>query len=276
MGKIVRILSHLEQIRNKRNLSIKIRMQLMASLIHLEFFSFLQPNANKEIITKILNFKVVAFGYSNLCILFREIFIHEEYQYFKSDEQAPIIIDCGANIGIASLYFKWKFPQSQIHAFEPDPTAFTLLEKNIKINKLDNIKIYNKAAMDKAGKIQFFQSKHTKASLMMSTLKERIDESTIDVEGIDFATFINQSNATLLKMDIEGAENSILEKIHSELGFGNVRQIVMEYHHKIENHPSKLSRILFILEQHQFEYNLITRFEIPGGFQDILIYACKN
>ena len=40
-------------------------------------------------------------------------------------------IDCGANIGISILFFKKQYPDCTIMAFEPNPHAFPLLEKNV-------------------------------------------------------------------------------------------------------------------------------------------------
>lgn len=48
-----------------------------------------------------------------------EKFEKEEYK-FELKTETPFIIDCGAHIGITSLYFKKFFPKSEILAFEPD------------------------------------------------------------------------------------------------------------------------------------------------------------
>jgi FkbM family methyltransferase len=276
MKKLVRILGLIQQIRNKKIYSARMKRQLIRTLLYLEYKSYMNPASNVLSATRILHYTVYSYGHANLCILFREIFIEEEYQYFITKDTAPAIIDCGANIGLATLYLKWKFPEAVIHAFEPDPSAFELLEKNIQANALTKVSLYNQAAMDKSGSLEFYRSQQNKASLMMSTLKGRMYEESITVEAIDFPLFIQQSDATLLKIDIEGAETGIFERMHAQTGFGNLKQIIMEYHHKIEGHPSELSRMLSLLEQHHFEYNLITRFEEPGQFQDILIYAWRN
>ena len=276
MKKLVRILGLIQQIRNKKQYSAQIRLQLIRTLLFLEYKSYLQNDSSTIVNTRILHYKVYAYGYTNLCLLFREIFIEEEYQYFVSNETSPVIIDCGANIGMATLYLKWKFPGARIHAFEPDPSAFSLLKKNVEANGLNQVTLYNKAAMDKAGTLDFFVSQQTKASLMMSTLRGRMDEEKITVEGIDFPQFVKDSNACFLKIDIEGAEKDVFERMHHATGFSTLKQIIMEYHHKIERHPSDFSKMLTILEQNNFEYNLVTRFETPGQFQDVLIYAWRS
>ena len=40
---------------------------------------------------------------------------------FESTTPAPLILDCGAHIGMAALFFKTRYPAAQIKAFEADP-----------------------------------------------------------------------------------------------------------------------------------------------------------
>ena len=57
-----------------------------------------------------------------------EIFRREQYR-FETDAPAPFIVDCGANIGMATLYFKSLYPDATVLAFEPDPAAFACLQE---------------------------------------------------------------------------------------------------------------------------------------------------
>jgi FkbM family methyltransferase len=276
MKKLVRILGLIQQIRNKKKYPASIRRQLISTLLFLEYQYFIRPHDVQLRKRRILNYTVESYGYGNLCILFREIFIEEEYQYFNSKSIKPVIIDCGANIGMATLYLKWKFPESVIHAFEPDPTAFSLLSKNVRNNNLKDVHLYNHAAMTKNGTIDFYVSDNSTASLMMSTLKERMNQHKISVEGIDFPLFIEKNSPGLMKMDIEGAENELFVSMDNAGCFRSLEEIILEYHHLIEGRDTSLSSLLHILEKNNYEYNLITRFDKPGTFQDILIYARKK
>ena len=60
----------------------------------------------------------------------KEIFINEIYRVELPANS--FIIDCGANIGLSTIYFKQICPTAKIIAFEPDSTSFTILTKNIK------------------------------------------------------------------------------------------------------------------------------------------------
>ena len=59
-----------------------------------------------------------------------EIFGDEIYR-FPHPTGSPTILDGGANLGLASLYFLNLFPNASITAIEPDPVCFNLLSKNL-------------------------------------------------------------------------------------------------------------------------------------------------
>ena len=64
---------------------------------------------------------------------YHEIFMRQVY-FFRSDSDSPVIVDCGANLGLATLYFRTLYPRSVVEAFEPDPVTFKILEENIAHN----------------------------------------------------------------------------------------------------------------------------------------------
>ncbi|MFH1443464.1 MAG: FkbM family methyltransferase [Candidatus Micrarchaeota archaeon] len=102
-----------------------------------------------------LNFHMEVPDYAVFYDLFKEIFIKNEY-CFESGNKAPHVIDCGANIGMAVLYVKHRYPGASIVAFEPGKEAFSYLERNCKINGLRKITLNNVALGGKDGKISFY------------------------------------------------------------------------------------------------------------------------
>ena len=49
------------------------------------------------------------------------------------------IIDIGANMGWYSINIAKTYPTCKVHAFEPVPNTFSYLERNIKLNQIENI-----------------------------------------------------------------------------------------------------------------------------------------
>ena len=54
-------------------------------------------------------------------------------------------IDIGANCGVATIILAKQNPLSTIYSFEPDKQLFKILQNNIKINNLTNVKAFNMA-----------------------------------------------------------------------------------------------------------------------------------
>ena len=59
-----------------------------------------------------------------------------------------IFIDIGANRGVASIILAKQNPKSIIYSFEPDKDVFKILENNIQLNNLNNIKLFNCAVVN--------------------------------------------------------------------------------------------------------------------------------
>ncbi len=88
----------------------------------------------------------------------REVFTSDLY-YFETENPQPVIIDAGAHIGLATLYFKQLYPGAQITALEPNPESFQLLEKNLFENMIDDVTTVQVALSDHSGEEHFFAMK---------------------------------------------------------------------------------------------------------------------
>src|SRR6185436_15307574 len=68
--------------------------------------------------------------YSDLlsfCPQWQDIFVKRALA-FTSAGRSPRILDCGANVGLASLFFHRLYPAARITAFEADPALFQMLD----------------------------------------------------------------------------------------------------------------------------------------------------
>lgn len=137
--------------------------------------------------------------------IFSQIFIYEELNFHLS-HVPKTIIDCGANIGLATLYFKFKYPQVRIVSVEPESSNFALLKKNTAA--YDNIHLINKGIWSKSGTLYLVDGGEGHASFQVSESKPQnnvIGEiSAISIEEI--IESFNIAKIDLLKMDIEGSE----------------------------------------------------------------------
>lgn len=235
-------------------------------------------------LAKLLNVKTInflgislkGFDFRTLQFLLGEIFVRNEY-YFQTSDIAPIIVDCGAEVGFTVAYFKFLYPKSRIIAFEPDPANFNLLQKNIKTNGFSDITVFNQAVSDRSGHAKFYTS-HQPGSLRGSLVKERQSERQVTVEMVRLANSIKSKKIAYLKMDIEGYESVVIADLVRAHVLKNINQIGIEYHHHIApSDPSRFSRFLSLLEGQGFKYQLSTR-TVPyqNSYQDVIVLAYQT
>ena len=63
--------------------------------------------------------------------------------------------DLGAHFGIYTVGFARQVGnEGQVYAFEPDPVAFARLRRHARMNKLNNVKLFNIAASDRDGELK--------------------------------------------------------------------------------------------------------------------------
>lgn len=145
-------------------------------------------------------------------------------QYFKSIENG-IIVDCGANIGLFSLY---AFDvNNTVYAIEPTPTHFEKLEHLTK--SFSNIKKFQQALGPENGPVTFYMCPNN--STMNSIANEYGNKITVD--GIRLDTFLEKNgidHVDFLKMDIEGSEMLALTKEIITNVKSKVKQWFIEVH----------------------------------------------
>lgn len=204
---------------------------------------------------KIRKFTVFFRNKEEIDRIYHQVFVEKDYD-LKLANIIPYIIDCGAHIGSATLYFKSRYPKARIIAFEPNPDNFILFAKNIVFNKLKNVRTVNAALSDKTGSAVLYSDSSKKEpwtwgdSLISNIWGKDTGSRRIKVKTIRLSSYIDKP-VDLLKMDIEGVEERVIKEIEPKLNL--VRNIVIEYHlTKYITQTNKLSVILDILKKHGF------------------------
>jgi FkbM family methyltransferase len=165
-----------------------------------------------------------------LLSLKKEIF-NESIYYISINTATPTIIDAGAHVGLATLYFKKQWPTAHITAVEPLPQNVSNLRHNIWQNKLDNIEVIEAALSSKEGEKAFYfdQSEDkwlSAASFQPGAWDKSQTSGELKVKTILLDSLLTK-NVDLLKMDIEGAETEVLYQ--SKL-LHHVQNIIIELH----------------------------------------------
>jgi len=238
---------------------------------------FLERYDSKNRMVNIAGFKVKFLDHSILSFLFDEIFINSDY-YFIADNDSPYIIDCGSNIGMSILYFKMLYPYSRIVAFEPGEEAYSCLEENANNNRLTSVAMHKAALSNKEGTIDFYYDKDHVGALRMSTNQKRMPKQRRSVKALLLSKYIDEE-IDFLKIDIEGAEQEVIKELSNTRKLRYVKQLVIEYHHHIDRESDVFSRMLKLLEDAGFGYQIESRLRRPlirEQSQDILVYAYRK
>jgi FkbM family methyltransferase len=161
--------------------------------------------------------------------VYTDLFVDQVYR-FDARTKSPRILDCGAHIGVSVMYFKHLYPDSVITAFEPNPSTFELLKRNVTQNRLSGVTLINAAISDVPAQIPFYRHRdpafyHWGDSLVKMSWYNPTDYETLQVPAYALSSYLSVP-LDFLKLDIEGFEQQVLEGT----ALNKIRQMVVEYH----------------------------------------------
>jgi FkbM family methyltransferase len=176
--------------------------------------------------------------------VFYQVFVLEEYAPLLSllssrgeIEQIRTIVDAGANIGCTTVYLGMNFPNAQVVCIEPDPATFSALEATLAANA----RWLRAEALHAA-------LWHTETTLALDrNFRDGQSWSTRVTSGDGGSTQNSVRAVTLahtrdklpggridiLKIDVEGAEHSLMASPDFFDELSEVRYIAMEIHQDI-------------------------------------------
>jgi len=201
-------------------------------------------------IEKIGKFSVSYFNKIEFRNLKKEIFKDKIYRLEIDKEQTEKlnIIDVGAYIGLSVLYFKSRYPNAHITAFEPNPNIFPLLEENIEYNNIKNVKLHNVAIGERSEKRKLYIE--TSGFMAFSTASFKKDawngkqkSRPIIIQTETLSKYINKK-VDILKIDVEGAEYEILKELGDKGSFSKIENLLVEYHPASMSKLQNLEKIL--------------------------------
>ncbi|SRR6266404_1217960 len=196
---------------------------------------------------------------------YREIFDEEIYR-FPSLSNNPLILDCGANIGLGVIYWKRLYPSARIVAFEPDPGVFESLVWNCKQRQLEGVELVNKAVWSGPGEVSFLSEGADAGHVAFGSLRDATQ--TIQVPSVRLFDYLNEP-IELLKLDIEGAEIEVLRDCQNKLD--NINHLFVEYHSFL-GQQQYLDEVFFILKRSGFRIHIKSELVTSMPFVERLNY----
>lgn len=145
------------------------------------------------------------------------------YHELLANLKRPLIIDCGANIGLSSVWFARRFPGATVIAIEPEPENFSLLLKNIA--GYQNVKPLQAAISDHITTVSL-ENVGNESWAWKTRESETGQVPTVTIQELFIGTI--DTVPLVVKIDIEGFE---VELFRSNLEWTrNVPLIVFESH----------------------------------------------
>lgn len=168
-----------------------------------------------------------------------------------------IFLDCGSNFGQGFEEIKHNFNLSNpiVYMFEPNPNCFCCLKEKYPLYNLNNVAVWNKNER-RILNMEYLSSAKAPVGGWSNILednyiiptwvpKENVGQWKVEVDCIDFSGWvkknINQADNVYMKMDIEGAEIEVLDKMIEDNVLVYINHIIIEWHfHLRKNNPRNI------------------------------------
>jgi len=245
-----------------KNLGIrKIALEFVELINWIRLFQFKKgyhifsslKKKNKEIVVEIFPDKKIYLrnNYSDSAI-FKQVFLEQQYYLYHFPlEDAFKIIDAGANIGLAAIYFSELFPKAEIISIEPELENFNQLQKNL--TSYTNIYCEQAAIWGDNKMVSIDNPDSLSASFMVS------ENNNISINGNTIPAFSIHSlmqkykwkELDIVKMDIEGAEKDVFRNNNAFNWLTKTKLLIIELH---DNYQPECSKTFFkALESFDYE-----------------------
>jgi FkbM family methyltransferase len=149
-----------------------------------------------------------------------QVFIHREYDFVAwrshhamiertyaellESGKLPVIVDCGANIGCASIWFALRFPRAFVYAIEPEPQNFTMLCQNV--SAYVNVTPIQAGISDRATRLSL---RNPNGEPWACQTVDDEQGSVVTVTVADLLNRLPNCVPLIVKVDIEGYETSL-------------------------------------------------------------------
>ena len=170
---------------------------------------------------------------------FHDIFVDMGYE-INLNFNPETIIDAGANIGLAAIFYANKYPTSKIISIEPEQSNYDLLKENTQ--NYENIIALNNALSNVSNQdLAIVDNGYGSWGFMTEPLADSLKGKASSIKSITVNEIMSEygwETIDIVKIDIEGYEKELFEK-NSENWLPNVRCLIIELHDRMKEGCSK-------------------------------------
>ena len=262
--------------------------EIIFRIFNKRFKFYLQDQLRKNSITKISfkSKKYIFFTPSNLTYWRAKTFDSKEPETLNwiqnFDQKKSVFWDIGANVGLYSIFAAKDNPENEIIAFEPSGLNLGILQKNINLNRANNIKIFPLGLADKPNSFfEMFESTDEEGGALSSFGKNTgFDGNKINTVNNYklFGTTVNTlikdgilKKPNYIKIDVDGNEDLILKNSEIILNDVELKEMLVEIN---EEYASQFSSIIEIMKKHNFKIKSkhISEYALSSKFKNCYNY----
>ena len=166
---------------------------------------------------------------------FDQVFLRDQYN-IRFPFEPRTIVDAGANIGLASVYFAHKYPEASIVAIEPSRDNFESILKNTAA--YPQVHAYCKGLWNKDVHLEITNTDGVNNAFMVS---ETNTDNPNALPAVSIETIMKEQGwetIDILKVDIEGSEKEVFES-NFAYWMPRTKAIIIELHDHMRSGASK-------------------------------------
>ena len=166
---------------------------------------------------------------------FVQVFVRREYD-MEACRDPRVIVDAGANVGLASIYFATRFPDARIIAIEPEDSNVAVLRHNVR--DYPNVTVFHGALWGHDAQLRVVDTRLGKWGFMTESVDDQPSHGsrvTQETSGISMPTLLERygiERVDILKIDIEGAEKEVFAECAAWIG--RVDAVIVELHDRMK------------------------------------------
>lgn len=181
------------------------------------------------------------------------------YFVLRLYRQSGIFIDIGAHYGYYSSLIGTYNKKAEIHAFEPTPSTFSILQKNVALCGItDRVSLHRIALSDRNTTVKMYLPKNLSGKSSFYKLLSDRDFVAYKAKAITADSIFKSKSVSFIKIDAEGHEYSIIKGMKSIIKNNPKLSMLVEFHPdnliSAHRHPEEL---LDLLHEYKFKLFLI-------------------
>lgn len=179
--------------------------------------------------------------------------LQQIYQAAVAAGTKPLIIDAGANIGLATLWFAKHFPAAQVVAIEPDDNNFDLLRRNTR-HLGDSVTLIQGGVWYRSARLGILNPTAGAAAFRVGELPEGTTSGVPAYSIDEICELAGNANPLIVKLDIEGSQAQLFSANTDWVARTNL--ITLELDDWLFPWQGTSHNFFRCLSQHPFDYLL--------------------